>query len=82
MDDTGRMISDHGEKSVVFFQEFKRRLGTSVEVSMQFDLQAIITPHNSLDHLCPPLNREEIDSVVHKLPNDKALGPDGLTQPF
>jgi hypothetical protein len=38
LDDSGIMISDHAEKSALIFQEFKRRLGTSVGIFMQFDL--------------------------------------------
>jgi hypothetical protein len=79
LDESGRMISDHGEKSALLFQEFKRRLGTSVRISMQFDLHAIIPPHNNLDQLRIPFNREEIDSVVCGLPVDRARGPDGST---
>jgi hypothetical protein len=32
------MVQDHGELSSILWQEFKRRLGSSVGVTMQFDL--------------------------------------------
>jgi hypothetical protein len=38
VDDDGRMVQDHGGKSALFWQGFKRRLGSTVDTSMQFDL--------------------------------------------
>jgi hypothetical protein len=34
VDGSGRMVQDHGEMSTIFWQEFKRRMGSSVGVSM------------------------------------------------
>jgi hypothetical protein len=82
LDDNGRMVSDHGEKSALFYQEFKRRLGTSVGISMQFNLQEVIQPCNNLDSLCLPFSEEEIDLIILDLPNDKAPGPDGFNSLF
>lgn len=72
MNDTGRMVTDHAGKSALFHQEFKRRLGTSVEIDVQFDLQAIVQGHDGLDLLCQPFNTDEIDGIILDLPNDKA----------
>lgn len=74
-DDTGRMVTEHGEKSALFYQEFKRRLGTSVTTSMQFDLHAITQASDNLEHLILPFSNEEIDAVILDLPNDKAPQP-------
>jgi hypothetical protein len=82
LDDSSRMISDYGDKNALFFQEFKIRLGTAVGISMQFDLQTIVSPCSNLDQLCLPFTREEIDSVVCSLPVDKAPGPDGFNTTF
>jgi retron-type reverse transcriptase len=82
MDENGHMISDHQEKSALFYQEFKRRLGTSVNTSMQFNLQELIQPNNDLEDLCSPSSNEEIDSIILELPCDKAPGPDGLNGLF
>jgi len=76
------MVTDHGEKSDLFLQEFKRRLGTSVETTMQFNLHDIVQQHSNLDHLCCPFTSEEMDSVILLLPNDKAQGPDGFNNLF
>lgn len=61
---------------------FRRRLGTSVDTSMQFDLQLLIQPCSNLDSLCQPFSKEEIDAIILDLPNDKALGPDGFNSFF
>jgi hypothetical protein len=82
VDENGRMVTKHSEKSALFFQEFKRRLGTSVGISMQFELQQIIQPCNNLDELCQSFTHEEIDSIILDLPNDKAPGPDGFNNLF
>jgi len=58
-----------------FYQEFKRRLGISIETSMQFDLQTLMQPCSTLDNLCLPFSKEEIDAVILDLPRDKAPGP-------
>lgn len=78
MDDTGRMVSSHGEISALFYQEFKKRLGSSVEISMQFDLQTLIQPRDDLEHLCSAFTTKEIDAIILDLPNDKAPGLDGF----
>jgi hypothetical protein len=44
VDSSGRMVSDHSEKSALFYQEFKRRLGSTVGCSMQFNLVDILPP--------------------------------------
>jgi hypothetical protein len=76
------MVQDHGGISALFWQEFKRRLGTSVETSMQFDLQDLVQRHNNLDFLCNPFTTEEIDKVILDLPYDKVPGPDGFNKLF
>jgi hypothetical protein len=82
VDSNGRMITDHQEKSVLFYQEFKRRLGFLVDISMQFSLNEIMHPCSSLEDLCAPFSNEETDSIILDLPNDKALGPDGFNSFF
>jgi hypothetical protein len=82
VDESGRMVTDHNEKCALFFQEFKRRLGTTVDISIQFDLQSIIHMHDDLEHLALPFSVEEVDKVVLELPHDKAPGPDGFNTLF
>lgn len=82
MDENGRMVCDHGEKCFIFWNEFKRTLGNSVETSMQFILQDIVQQHSNLDHLCRSFTFEEIDNVILNLSYDKAPGPDGFNNLF
>jgi hypothetical protein len=81
-DETGRMVTNHDEKSALFWNEFRRRLGSSVDTEMQFDLQAIVKQHDNLENLCIPFSKEEIDHVILDLPSDKAPGPDGFNNLF
>ena len=82
MDDSGRMVTDHNEKSSLFFQEFRKRLGTTVGISMLFNLESLIQPCLDLDDVCQPFSHEEIDRIILDLPNDKAPGPDGFNSLF
>jgi hypothetical protein len=82
MDDSGRMVTDHSEKSALFYQEFKRRLGTSIDISMQFNLQTLIRTHSNLESLYQPFSNEEIREVILGLPNDKAPSPNGFSSLF
>lgn len=82
LDESGRMVSDHSGKSALFYQEFKKRLGTSVGITMQFDLQNLVHSSSELDHICLPFSNEEINGVILDLPNDKAPGPDGFNSLF
>jgi hypothetical protein len=81
--DSGRMVSDHGEKTALLFLEFKKRLDSSVGISMQFDLQSLVPSHHeSLSQLNMPFSTEEIDDVIPDLPADKALSPNGFNCVF
>jgi hypothetical protein len=78
VDGSGRMVQDHGELSSILWQEFKRRLGSSVGVTMQFDLQDLVQRLPNLEFLCLPFSLKEIDEVILDLPTDKTPGPDGF----
>jgi hypothetical protein len=75
-------VTDHAEKSALFFQEFKRRIGTSIEINMQFDLQDIVRAFDGLEQLTLTFSTKEIDMVILDLPHDKAPGPDGFNSVF
>jgi hypothetical protein len=72
-DGSGRIVQDHGELSSILWQEFKRRLGSSVGVSMQFDLQDLVQSYPNPEFLCLPFSSKEID---------EAPGPDGFNNLF
>jgi hypothetical protein len=81
-DGSGRIVEDHGELSSIIWQEFKRRLGSSVGVSMQFDLQDLVQSYPNLEFLCLPFSSKEIYDIILDLPTDKAPGPDGFNNLF
>jgi hypothetical protein len=82
VDNSGRMIADHTEKSALFYQEFKSRMGCSVPTSLQFQLDNIVRFCGNLDHLCLPFSQEEIDNIILDLPSDKAPWSDGFNNLF
>jgi hypothetical protein len=82
VDSSGRMIADHTEKSALFYQEFKSRMGCSVPTSLQFQLDNIVPFCGNLEHLCLPFSQEEIGNIILDLPSDKASGPDGFSNMF
>lgn len=78
----GRMVSDHNEKGALFMQEFKRKLGISLDTVMQFDLPSLFQLLSGLDELCTPFSKREIDDIILNLPSDKAPGPNGFSSFF
>jgi hypothetical protein len=82
VDNSGRMIADHTEKSALFYQEFKSRMGCSVPTSLQFQVDNIVPFCGNLDHLCLPFTHKEIDNIILEFPSDKAPGPDGFSNLF
>ena len=57
-------------------------MGVTTSPVMIFDLQSLITAVPGLDELVLPFEHEEIDSVVKRMPIDKAPGPDGFNGMF
>jgi hypothetical protein len=49
---------------------------------MLFNLDTLVTPRDNLEALGALVYREEIDSVVKRLPSDKAPGLDGFNGLF
>jgi hypothetical protein len=82
VDNSGRMISDHTNKSTLFYQEFQSRMGCSVPINLQFELHNIVPRCGNLDHLCLPFSHEEIDNIILDLPSNKAPGPNGSSNMF
>jgi hypothetical protein len=72
------MVTSHQENGLLFWEEFKHRLGVTIPTDMQFDLSSLIPKVQNLGDLCLPFSREEIDSIVVDFPNDKAPRPDGF----
>ena len=80
--DDGYCVEDHAGKESVIFQAFKKRLGSSGQHEMKFDLARIIKKVEDLDQLTVPFTHQEIDDVIKYMPADRAPGPDGFTGHF
>src|SRR6185312_2760743 len=58
------------------------RMGVTSQPQMKFNLQDLINIDVDLSSLVQPFLREEIDSLIRKIPLDKAPGPDGFNGLF
>jgi hypothetical protein len=75
LDDTRRTIIDHTEKSTLFYNEFKRRLGTSVEIPLQFDLHSSFLLITTLTTFASPSPRRKL---IISSKNFPMIRPQGL----
>jgi hypothetical protein len=82
LNEDGIWVQDHSGKEDLLWSAFKNRLGFSTQVTMLFNLDTLVTPRDNLEPLGAPIYKEEIDSVVKRLPSDKAPGPDGFNGLF
>ena len=71
----GSIVTDHAEKSALFWQEFKSRMGVSVNPTMLFNLTPLMDAHDFED-LILPFESEEMSKIALYMPTDKAPGPD------
>jgi hypothetical protein len=82
LNEDGIWVQDHSWKEALLWSTFKNRLGFSAQVTMLFNLDTLVTPRDNLEALGALVYREEIDSVVKRLPSDKAPGLDGFNGLF
>jgi hypothetical protein len=78
----GVWIQDHDGKAGLLWNSFRQRMGMSSSPTMLFDLSSLITLVDGMDTLAAPFETVEIDSVVRRMPTDKAPGPDGFNGLF
>jgi hypothetical protein len=79
--DSGVEITEHEQKTAILWNSFKKRLGSSDDCEMMFDLSNLITPQN-LSSLEDPFSTEDIDNIIKCMPNDKAPRLDGFNGLF
>jgi hypothetical protein len=77
----GRIVTSHAEKVALLWEEYRKRLGDTIQSEMHFNLGSLVTSQN-LQSLDQPFTQEDIDLVVKHLPFDKASGPDGFNGDF
>ena len=82
INDHGIVTSDHNQKADLIWDSFKHRIRVTEFEGMIFSLAELLTPTTSLSDLETNFSRDEIDSVISQLPNDKSLGPDGFNNDF
>lgn len=82
INDDGIPVSDHASKENMIWNSFKNRMGVTNHPSMLLNLADLITPHQNLSLLATPFSEPEIDSIVKRMPPDKAPGPDGFNGHF
>jgi hypothetical protein len=82
LNEDGVWVFDHTGKEGILWIAFKNRLGISTEINMLFNLDHLIQPRDNLEALSAPILKEEIDSVIKRMPTHKAPGPDGFNGLF
>jgi len=78
----GTMLTSHQDKAHTLWGAYKERLGKYEVISMQLNLDEILSSHPNLSSLEDPFTSEEINQVVASLPTDKSPGPDGFNTNF
>jgi hypothetical protein len=78
-DDHGVSLILHEDKANHFWCSFKNRMGITKNATMEFDLNVLVPSYTKLlSTLTSPFSTSEIDHLIHIMPADKALGPDGF----
>lgn len=81
-DSQGNICQTHDHKAKIVWEAFKDRMGKSEYNHMVFNLSDILQQVDGLEHLEAPFSKEEIDSIVSELSNNKSPGLDGFTNEF
>jgi hypothetical protein len=58
----GRTISDHAEKAALLWNEYRNRLGQTINTTMHFEL-GLVQQHD-LHQIEVPFTKEDIDKVI------------------
>jgi hypothetical protein len=72
----------HEDKTVIIWEAFKERMGTSEFTEIYFDLNDLVQPVDNPEDLVAPFSNEKIDNIVKNLPTGKSPGPYGFNSDF
>ena len=78
----GSIVSNHKDKELAIWEEYKIRLGISEFEGFSVDFTAFVNRLDNLDSLEDPFSNVEVDDVIKNLPNNKSPGPDGFNNEF
>lgn len=78
----GISVTNHEAKASILQNSFKDRLGRQEFQQLIFDLEAFITPLDTLAELHVLFTEQEIVDVVKHMPSDKSPRPDGFNTGF
>lgn len=78
----GVVLDDHVSKAEAIYTALRARLGVSIPLDMKFNLDSLVMANLDLGGLSAPFSHTEIDAALHKLPLDKAPGPDDFNGCF
>jgi mannosylglycoprotein endo-beta-mannosidase len=81
-DGSGNEFSDHEIMAGMLLSSYKERMVKTEGISMEFNLDTLLSRVEGLDELTLPFGKEEMDDVVKWMPVDRAPGPDGFNGLF
>lgn len=81
-DTMGNAFHGHEPKAELLWNSFKDRMGQSEFNQMIFSLDQFLQPAEGLENLEMPFSKNEIDTVVANLRNNKSQGLDGYSNEF
>jgi hypothetical protein len=82
LDHNGQMLVDESRKAEALFDFFDDVLGTLSQRHREINLDLLDLPQLNLSTLSERFTEQEVLSVIHSLPLDKAPGLDGFTTRF
>jgi hypothetical protein len=81
-DEEGMKVFEHEEKADILWNDFRKRMGSTTDPQMLFNLEEL--KPNSMDLFVPvePFTTEEIDQVLKEMLGERAPGPYGFNALF
>jgi hypothetical protein len=68
----GGIVTSHPKNAALLWEEFKKRLGDSIQIEMHFNLQNLVVAHD-VEQLDELFTKQDIDLIVKNMPSDRPL---------